>query len=132
MQKALFPCAAFVLALALSPAHAATKDPRVLKALMKMDPTTRMIQVCNMAVMKQTSAEKKGTTEHAMIDALAPLKISANGLTGSAGAFRRAGKWYKFAFQCTVTPDHTHATALKIDVKREIPRSEWEKDNLFP
>lgn len=100
--------------------------------LAKMDPATRLVQVCDLAVMAKMSSRKDGITEHAMIDALKPPQLSGNSAAGDGGAFRRRNQWFQFSYTCVTTPDRMQTTRLDVQIKRTIPRSEWASKNLFP
>jgi hypothetical protein len=117
-----------VLASALPAAADSSADP----SLKQLDPQTRLVQVCDLAVMDKTSSRKDGVTERAFIDALHRAHIDGNTAYGDGGAFRRKGEWYEFSYRCTVTPDHMRTTALEVDVKRLVPHAEWAAKNLYP
>jgi hypothetical protein len=114
------------------PAAASAADGGVDPSLKRLDPETRLVQVCDLAVMDKTSSRQDGVTERAFIDALHRAHIEGNTAYGDGGAFRRKGEWYEFSYRCTVTPDHMRATALKVDVKRRVPHAEWAAKNLYP
>lgn len=124
---------AAALLLACNSGAAFAKDAGIEASLRKMDPTTRLVQLCDLAVMTKTSNRKDGVTEHAVIDALSRTHIgNTNTAEGDGGAFRRRGHWYAFSYSCTATPDHMRVTRLTIDIKREIPKSEWAAKGLYP
>jgi len=124
----------FILAVmtASLPGHAHAADPGLIASLKHLDPATRRIQVCNLAVMDETSSTKDGVTDRAFIDALKPPEIRGGVAMGNGGAFRRGGEWYEFSYRCAVTADHMKTTDLKVHVIRQVPRSEWDAKNLYP
>jgi hypothetical protein len=101
-------------------------------SLKRLDPETRLVQVCDLAVMDETSSRKDGVTERAFIDALHRAHIDGDTAHGDGGVFRRKGEWYEFSYRCAVTPDHMRVTAIEVDVKRRVPHSEWAAKDLYP
>lgn len=131
MSLFLRAASAVVLVLLTGTAWAAAGG--VEASLRKMDPATRLVQVCDLAVMDKTSSRKDGMTEHAVIDALGRSRVAdTNTAEGDGGAFRRRGKWYQFSYSCTTTPDHMKVLKLQMNIKGEIPRSQWESKGLYP
>lgn len=114
------------------PASAIAADSGVDPSLRRLDPETRLVQVCDLAVMDKTSSRKDGVTERAFIDALHRAHIRGDTAYGDGGAFRRRGEWYEFSYRCTVTPDHMRTTALEVAVKRRVPHTEWAAKDLYP
>ena len=113
-------------------ASAIAADSGVDPSLRRLDPETRLVQVCDLAVMDKTSSRKDGVTERAFIDALHRAHIHGDTAYGDGGAFRRRGEWYEFSYRCTVTPDHMRTTALEVAVKRRVPHAEWAAKDLYP
>jgi len=97
-----------------------------------LDPITRLVQVCDAAVMERTSHPKDGATDRAAIDGIRRTHVHGDVAEGDGGAFRRRGEWYEFAYRCVVTPDHMRVTDLSIDIKRQVPHAEWEANDLYP
>ncbi len=114
------------------PAAAIAADSGVDPSLKRLDPQTRLVQVCDLAVMDETSSRKDGITERAFIDALHRAHIEGDTAQGDGGAFRRKGEWYEFSYSCTVTPDHMRTTELTVEVKRRVPHAEWAAKDLYP
>ncbi|WEK50306.1 MAG: DUF930 domain-containing protein [Candidatus Kaistia colombiensis] len=107
-------------------------DSSLQQSLKRLDASTRMIQVCDLAVMEKTSSPKQGVTDRAFIDMLSRPKIHGDVVVGHGGAFRREGEWYEFSFRCAVTPDHMRVTKLSVSRIRHVPHSEWAAKNFYP
>jgi len=118
--------------IAALPAPALAADAGLIASLKELDPTTRMIQVCDIAVMDKTSSRKEGVTDRAFIDMLHRPEIQGDVAVGNGGAFRRKGEWYEFSYRCAVTPDHMQTTKLSVNVLRHVPHSEWAAKNFYP
>lgn len=130
-MRRLALCLLALIAAALSgPAFAA--DARLEESLRELDDTTRLIQVCDLAVMDKTSSRKEGVTDRAFIDMLHRPEIHGDVAIGNGGAFRREGEWYEFSYRCAVTPDHMRTTRLSVSGVRHVPHSEWAAKNFYP
>ena len=119
------------IAIAAVPGAALATDARLEASLHDLDSATRLIQVCDLAVMDKMSG-KEGVADRAFIDALHRPEIHGDVAKGDGGAFRRKGEWFEFSYRCAVTPDHMQTTALDVHVKRHVPHSEWAKKNFYP
>jgi hypothetical protein len=120
---------AAALLVSISPVAAAGKAQRGLDAL---EPTTRMIEVCDIAVSNRISKE----TQYSRVDrvvggALADAVAAENIVTAYGAAFRDRGHWYGLRYSCTLSPDHTNAKSLRYAIGREIPESSWEQYGLW-
>ncbi|HEV7285192.1 DUF930 domain-containing protein [Kaistia sp. UC242_56] len=118
--------------MAALPGSALAADPGLAASLKELDATTRLIQVCDIAVMDKTSSRKDGVTDRAFIDMLHRPEIEGDVAVGDGGAFRRKGEWYEFSYRCAVTPDHMQTTKLSVNSIRHVPHSEWEAKNFYP
>lgn len=118
--------------IAALPGPVLAADAGLEASLKHLDSATRMIQVCDIAVMDKTSSRKDGVTDRAFIDMLHRPAIHGDVVEGDGGAFRRKGEWYEFSYRCAVTPDHLHTTKLTVEIKRRVPHSEWEAKNFYP
>jgi hypothetical protein len=118
--------------MAALPGSALAADPGLVASLKELDATTRLIQVCDIAVMDKTSNRKDGVTDRAFIDMLHRPEINGDVAVGNGGAFRRKGEWYEFSYRCAVTPDHMQTTKLSVNGIRHVPHSEWEAKNFYP
>jgi len=99
--------------------------------LADLDPTTRLIQTCDLESMKQIErGPDKLHPDRAMIDALAATTIAGDTAKGE-GAVRSDGKWFRFSFECTADADHLHVESFSFSLGAAIPRNQWERFGLF-
>jgi Domain of Unknown Function (DUF930) len=118
-------------------ASAALAQSRLDLSLMKLEPNTRMVQVCDLSGLKAMARAIKGAhPDGVRINALSEPNVTGNIVTGnivtgSGGAMRAGGRWINFSFSCALTPDRMKATAFSFAIGREIPQAQWEKYNLW-
>lgn len=120
-----------MIALAVAtPAFAS--DARFLASLSKLDPTTRLEQVCDLYAMKQIARDSNPYhPDRAKTDVVSHPRHSGNTITGTGGAFRSGGRWYQFSFSCTGSPDGMKVTAFSYRLGQPIPESKWASYGLW-
>jgi hypothetical protein len=112
------------LLLLSSPAFAI--DDRFLSSLNKLDPATRLEQVCDLEAMSRI-----GQADRAKSDVVSHPIHSGNTLTANGGAFRQKGKWHQFSFVCKATPDHLKVISFSYKVGELIPEEKWSNYGLW-
>lgn len=126
---------ASVLWLAASAAHANAQDKQQkhLEAILKrMDPATRLEQVCDVAAMKHIARDNKGLrVDRSVVSALEEPKVKGHTLTGNGAAFRSKGKWYQYSFTCQATPDRLGVISFHYKLGDEIPEAQWSEHGLY-
>ena len=113
------------LLLLASPAFAT--DARFLASLAKLDPETRLEQVCDLEAMNRISH-----ADRAKSDVISHPIHNGNTLTANGGAFRQKGKWYQLSFVCKATPDHLKVISFNHKVGALIPEEKWASYDLWP
>lgn len=114
-----------------TPALAA--DHRTVAMLKRLDPETRLIQVCNLEAMQRINRDaNRFHPERVMIDQIAAPSASKDILQGSGGVFRSGGEWYHLSFKCKATADHLTVLSFDYKVGAKIDRSQWDELGLFP
>lgn len=116
------------LAIAAPPAAATS---RIDRELMKLAPVTRMLQVCDLGVMNAIAKSSRRMPDRASVSALSEPRIDDNSISGDGGAFRSRGQWYRFTYECAVTPDHMRVKSLTYKTGSLIPESDWPKYGLY-
>jgi hypothetical protein len=127
-KSSLLICA-FTLTV-MAPAGAA--DPRFIASLGKLDPQTRLEQVCDLAAVKHIG--KSGTLpkpDRAKSNVIAPPRHHGDTIVASGGAFRSGGKWYALSFKCKGSPDHLDVLSFTYRVGAMIPKSKWPEYGLW-
>ncbi|WP_249780137.1 DUF930 domain-containing protein [Bradyrhizobium sp. dw_411] len=115
---------AFGLLILSSPALAV--DDRFLASLSRLDPETRLEQVCDLEAMNRI-----GRADRAKSDVISHPIHNGNMLTASGGAFRQKGKWYQFSFVCKATPDHLKVLSFSYKAGELIPEQKWSSYGLW-
>lgn len=116
----------------LSVAPAAAMDARFAASLQKLDPQTRLEQVCDLEAM--TRIDRDSSPHHpdrAKTDVVSHPKHSGHTVKGSGGAFRSKGRWYSFSFECKGTPDHMKVLSFSYKIGELIPESKWAAYGLW-
>ena len=123
-----------------APAMAAKSKSKVRKvsseakfqtALGRLDPQTRLEQVCDLEAMKRIKQEKKFPADRAQGTASAEPKTEEHTLTATGGAFRSKGAWYELSFVCQASPDHMKILSFEYQTGKAIPESKWEDYGLW-
>ncbi len=116
---------AFGAGLTLS-AQAAGADEKFEKALLKLDPSARLEQLCDYTALKQIRADDKNfRPDRAVANAMAEPQVRQDTVEAKAGAFRSRKKWYTLTYSCTATPDHLKVVSFTYAVGPEIPETKW-------
>jgi hypothetical protein len=115
---------AFLLLVLSSPALAV--DDRFLASLGKLDPETRLEQVCDLEAMSRIRQ-----ADRAKSDVISHPVHSGNTLTANGGAFRQNGKWFQFSFVCKATPDHLRVLSFSYKAGEAIPEEKWSSYGLW-
>ena len=109
----------------------AAVEARFQSALGRLDPQTRLEQVCDLEAMKRIKQEKKLPADRAQGAASAEPKTEGHTLTAKGGAFRTKGAWYELAFVCQASPDHMKVLSFEYQTGKAIPESKWEDFGLW-
>ena len=121
-----------VLTVALS-TPASAFDMRAVATLKRMDPETRLVQVCDLAAMERISKDRNAfKPDRVMLDQLSPPRRKGESLQGTGGVFRSNGEWYHLSFKCAASEDRLKVLSFSYQVGARIERDAWEKMNLFP
>jgi hypothetical protein len=111
---------------------ALASDARFLASLSKLDPQTRLEQVCDLYAMKQIARDSNPYhPDRAKTDVVSHPRHSGNTVTGTGGAFRSGGRWYQFSFSCTGSRDGMKVTAFSYRLGQPIPESKWASYGLW-
>ena len=101
------------------------------KSLLKLEPETRLEQICDIEAMKQIKKDMRVPVDRAKSNVSETPVHKAHTVTASGGAYRSKGKWYRLSFVCSGTPDHTRVTSFSYKTGAEIPESKWEDLGLW-
>jgi len=114
---------AFVSIALLAATTAQAQDAKFLRALRKIEPTTRLEQICDLEAMNRIKRETGMKADRAKSDVISSPHHNSHTLTANGAAFRAGAKWFELSFVCTGSPDHLRVTAFKYKIGKPIP--EW-------
>lgn len=99
----------------------------------KLEPRTRMMQVCSFAGLNAFAKDKKlrPRADRVQVNASSEPKIDNNVIRGSGGAVRSGHRWFAFTFTCSLNEGGTKASAFTYQLGSEIPKSAWERMGLW-
>jgi hypothetical protein len=101
-------------------------------SLSRLDPVTRLEQVCDLHAMNSIDKDRNPFhPDRAKTDAVTHPHIRGDIVSGTGGAFRSGGKWYQFSFTCKGSPDHMRVLSFTYKLGREIPESKWADYGLW-
>jgi hypothetical protein len=118
---------ALVLIAMLVPATSVlAMDARFAASLKKLDPQTRLEQVCDLEAMNRIDRDANPYhPDRAKTDVVSHPVHTGDTVTGKGGAFRSKGRWYSFSFSCKSTPDHMKVLSFSYKIGEPIPESKW-------
>jgi hypothetical protein len=118
--------AAGAIAILLAATPALAMDARFAASLKRLDPQTRLEQVCDLEAMNRIDRDASPHhPDRAKTDVLSHPRHAGDTVTGTGGAFRSKGKWYAFSFTCKGTPDHMKVLSFSYRIGDAIPESKW-------
>lgn len=121
---------AFALLALIRPSWAV--DARFYASLNRLDPATRLEQVCDLEAMSQIDRDASPYhPDRAKTDVISSPKHTGDTVSGSGGAFRSKGKWYSFSFVCKGSPDHLKVVSFNYKIGQLIPESKWASYGLW-
>jgi hypothetical protein len=131
-MKRVLVASAFVLTFCAA-AFAQDKNQKHLEGILKrMDPATRLEQVCDAEAMKRIARDNKEfRIDRSVVSALEDPRAKGDTLMGKGAAFRSRGKWYRYAFTCQTTPDRLRVLAFEYKLGDEIPEAQWSQHGLY-
>ena len=121
-----------ILAAVIPAIALAANSKRLEKELRKLDPQTRLEQICDIEAMRQINRDPNPfRPDRAVLAAMADPKTDGHTIHGKGGAFRSKGKWYGFSFKCEADSDHLKVLAFEYKLGEAIPEDQWAKANLW-
>ena len=123
MKIPLLAAAAVLIA---SPSQADFKS-----TLSRLDPQTRLEQVCDLEVMRRIRRTGRYLPDRAKSYVISEPKTSGHTLVAEGAAFRSKGKWYELSFTCKATSDHLKVLSIDYRIGKIIPESRWSGYGLW-
>lgn len=133
MLRAVVASVLFALILSGGSATASDKRQKHLESMLKrLDPATRLEQVCDVEAMKQINRDhREFKIDRSVVSALAEPSVRGDTLIGKGAAFRSKGKWYRYAFTCQAAPDRLRVLSFEYKLGDEIPEAQWSQHGLY-
>jgi hypothetical protein len=127
--KSVLPICVFAFSIMT---QASATDPRFLASLGKLDPQTRLEQVCDLAAVDYIGRSGNfSKPDRAKSNVTASPRHRGDTVEASGGAFRASGKWYALSFKCKGSPDHLKVLSFTYRVGALIPKSKWPEYGLW-
>jgi hypothetical protein len=116
--------------MAVTPVIAA--DPRFIASLGRLDPQTRLEQICDYEAMNRIGRSGEAfRPDRAKSDVVTSPRHLGDTLVGAGAAFRSQGRWYQFSFHCKASPDHLKVLSFDYRVGEIIPEAKWNTYGLW-
>jgi hypothetical protein len=133
MRLGSVACALALLVLAASSAAASDRRQKQLEfQLKRLDPQTRLEQVCDVEAMRRIAKDhKEFRIDRSVAGAIEEPRVNGDTITGKGAAFRSKGKWYRYAFTCEASPDRLRVLSFEYKLGDEIPEQQWSKHGLY-
>lgn len=107
-------------------------DPRFYDSLRRLDPATRLDEICDYEAMLRIDRDSNPFhPDRAKAEVLSTPQRTSDTITTNGGAFRSDGHWYALSYTCKTSPDHLKVTSFHYKVGKLIPASEWSKYGLW-
>jgi hypothetical protein len=107
-------------------------DSHFSKSLSRLDPETRLEQVCDIEAMERIDqGNNPFHPDRAKSNVITSPQHIGNTLKGFGGAFRSNGHWYSFSFTCEGSPDHMKVLSFSYQIGKLIPESKWSAYGLW-
>jgi hypothetical protein len=121
------------LVLCSGPTAASDKRQKHLEHMLKrLDPATRLEQVCDAEAMKQIARDNREfRIDRSVVSAIEEPRARGDTLSGNGAAFRSRGKWSQYSFTCNASPDRLRVIAFEYKLGDEIPEARWLQHGLY-
>jgi hypothetical protein len=107
-------------------------DPRFYASLARLDPVTRLDQICDYEAMLRIDHDTNPFhPDRLKADVTATPQRTSNSVTTTGAAFRSGKSWYSLSYTCRTDASHLKVTYFAYHIGKLIPKSEWSKDGLW-
>ncbi|MGL4285433.1 MAG: DUF930 domain-containing protein [Phreatobacter sp.] len=126
-------CVLGVIGTGLALSSAMGADARLEASLRRLEPETRLEQVCDIAVMQRIKDDTSPyRPDKVLAGAISEPRRSGDSIDSEGAAFRSGGHWYRLTFECQATPDRMRVLSLNYAIGDQIPQRDWEDYGLYP
>lgn len=107
-------------------------DPRFYASLKRLDPSTRLDQICDYEAMLRIGRDPHNYhPDRAKAEASSSPQRGRHSIVTNGGAFRSNGRWYTMSYTCQTGTDNLSVTYFSYSIGKAIPTSEWSKYGLW-
>lgn len=108
-------------------------NARMVTALKKMDPQTRLEQRCDIEAMDRILADThRFSPDKVLAYAFGDPEMDKDSMVAEGAAFRSQGVWRRLAYSCRTDSDHLEVVSFDYTIGKKVPRSKWAKHYLVP
>jgi Domain of Unknown Function (DUF930) len=126
-------CVLGVVGFGLAVTSAFGANGRLDASLRRLEPDTRLEQVCDIEVMRRIKDDSSPHhPDKVLAGAISLPRLSGTSLDSEGAAFRSGGQWYRLAFECQTTPDRMRVLKLRYEIGEVIPHHDWDEFGLYP
>lgn len=112
------------------PVHALDADTK--RQLMRLAPQARLEQACDTEAMRHINKDDDVYAADKVIAYTFKDPVFEHDAVIAPGAvFRSRGDWYHLSYECSTGPRHLDVQSLNYKIGDKIPRSAWEKYDLY-
>jgi len=116
---------AFLSGALLASHPSAALNARGYAVLRKLDPDTRLEQICDIEAMARIKSIGHFAPDRAKSDVSLHPEHLGETLRAKGAAFRSNGHWYSLSFECQATPDHMKVISFTFEIGPIINPSRW-------
>jgi hypothetical protein len=100
-------------------------------SLSRLDPQTRLEQVCDLEVMARIRRTGRYVPDRAKSYVVSEPHTSGHTLVAKGAAFRSNGQWYELFFTCKASSDHLKVLSIDYQIGKLIPEAKWDSYGLW-
>ena len=132
MKYAVFMLVLFSATTSWSFAAATHGDPRFYASLSRLDPATRLDQICDYeAMLRIDRDENPFHPDRLKADVTSTPQRTSNSVTTTGAAFRSDEHWYSLSYTCRTDSSHLKVMYFAYHIGKLIPKAEWPKYGLW-
>jgi hypothetical protein len=103
----------------------------IQSSLSRLDPQTRLEQVCDLEIMTRLKRTGRYLPDRAKSYVSSAPKMAGHTLVAKGAAFRSGGKWYELSFICKGSDDHLKVLTVDYHIGKLIPDTKWSEYGLW-
>ncbi|MBB4121242.1 DUF930 domain-containing protein [Martelella radicis] len=117
----------------LAGSQAFALNKRIAAELERLDPEEELEQRCDVEALSRIDAARRDMTPDKVIAyTFAPPEVKGNTIDADGAVFRSRGHWYHLRYHCVTDASELAVTDFSFRIGKEIPRSEWDRNYLYP